>query len=66
MSLIAELREKSANAENIKSEVIAEIKAAFDKYINGDRFENHLRNRIGATEIKERKVVKNTTLDSFF
>lgn len=56
MSLITELREKSANAEVIKSEVIAEIKNAFDKYLNGDRLEDYLRNRIGNQEIKERKV----------
>ena len=57
MSLINELREKSANAEAIKSEVIAEIKNAFDKYLNGDRLENYLRKIIGNSEIKERKVM---------
>lgn len=56
MNLINELREKSANAESIKSEVIAEIKNAFDKYLNSDKLENYLRRRIGDTEIKERKV----------
>lgn len=56
MSLITELREKSANAEVIKREVIAEIKTAFDKYLNSDRLEEYLRKCIGTTEIKERKV----------
>ena len=31
MSFIAELREKSANAENIKQEVIAEIKTYLNR-----------------------------------
>ena len=57
MSLINELREKSANAESIKREVIAEIKASFDTYLNSDRLENYLRKRIGSSEIKERKVM---------
>ena len=56
MNLINELREKSANAEATKSEVIAEIKSSFDKYLNSDRLENYLKRRIGDTEIKERKV----------
>ena len=56
MNLITELRAKSASAETIKNEVIAEIKNAFDKYLNGDGLENYLRKRIGTTEIKERKV----------
>ena len=56
MNLINELRAKSANAETIKSEVIAEIKNCFDKYLNGDGLETYLRSRIGDTEIKERKV----------
>ena len=56
MSLINELRVQSANAETIKSEVIAEIKNAFDKYLNSDRLENYLRKRIGSAEIKARKV----------
>lgn len=56
MNLINELREKSVSAEIIKNEVIAEIKNAFDTYLNSDRLENYLRKRIGNTEIKERKV----------
>ena len=56
MNLITELREKSAKAEITKSEVIAEIKAAFDRYLNSDELENYLRCKIGKTEIKERKV----------
>lgn len=56
MSLITELREKSANAETVKGEVIAEIKNAFDKYLNSDRLENYLRHRIGTDEIKARQV----------
>jgi hypothetical protein len=56
MSLINELRAKSANAEVIKSEVIAEIKRDFDAYLNSEAFENYLRNRVGAQEIKNRKL----------
>lgn len=56
MSLINELRAKSANAENTKSEVIAEIKTYFDQYLNSDALESYLRKRIGTSEIKERKV----------
>lgn len=56
MSLITELRTKSANAENIRNEIISEIKNYFDKYLNGDGLENYLRSRIGDQEIKERKV----------
>jgi hypothetical protein len=56
MSLINELKEKSTKAEVTKNEVIAEIKSEFDKYLNSDRLENHLKQRIGNTEIKERKV----------
>lgn len=56
MSLISELREKSISAETTKSEVIAEIKNAFDKYLNSDALENYLRKAIGDTEIKTRKV----------
>lgn len=56
MSLIDELKEKSVKAEFTKSEVIAEIKSEFDKYLNSDRLENYLKRRIGNTEIKERKV----------
>ena len=56
MNLINELREKSANAENTKSEVIAEIKNYFDKYLNSDRLEEYLRHWIRSDHIKERKV----------
>lgn len=56
MSFINELREKSAGAEATKNDVIAEIKNSFDQYLNSDRLENYLRNIIGKTEIKERKV----------
>lgn len=56
MSLINELKTKSANAESIKSEVIAEIKTYFDKYLNSDALENYLRACIGKSEIESRKV----------
>lgn len=56
MSLITELRAKSANAESIKSERIAEIKNYFDKYLNGDGLENYLRRAIDHEDIKRRKV----------
>lgn len=56
MNLINELREKSANAENKKNEVIAEIKTCFDKYLNSEQLENHIKRIIGPREINERKV----------
>lgn len=56
MNLINELRNKSTNVENTKSEVIAEIKNYFDKYLNGDKFEDCLRLMIREDHIKERKV----------
>lgn len=56
MNLITELREKSANAENTKSEVVAEIKTYFDQYLNSDALENYLRRIIGKSEIRDRKV----------
>lgn len=55
-SLINELREKSTKADNIKNEIIAEIKHDFDKYLNSEQLESYLRRRIGDAEIKERKV----------
>lgn len=55
MSLINELREKSANANNVKQEVIEEIKNYFDKYLQGDGLEQFLRKAIDKTDIKERK-----------
>ena len=61
MSLINELRVKSASAEGIKNEVIAEIKTYFDKYLNGDGLENFLRSTIRESEIKERKVFTKVT-----
>ena len=56
MNLINELKAKSASAENTKSEVIAEIKTYFDKYLKSDALENYLRARIGKSEIENRKV----------
>lgn len=56
MSLITELRAKSANAENVRNEVIAEIKNCFDRVLNSDKFEKHLERRIRDDEIKKRKV----------
>lgn len=56
MNLINELKEKSAKAEITKSEVVAEIKNDFDKYLNSDRLENYLKRIIGNSEIKARKV----------
>ena len=56
MNLIAELKAKSANADSVKREVIEEIKAYFDEYLNGDGLENYLRKRIGTSEIRDRKV----------
>lgn len=54
MSLINELRAKSANVEATKSEVVAEIKRAFSSYLNSDEFENYLRRRAGTEEIQKR------------
>lgn len=56
MNLMNELRIKSAHAENNRAEVIAEIKASFDKNINGADFEEHLRRRINDSDIKARKT----------
>lgn len=55
MSLINELREKSVKANNIKQEVIEEIKNYFDKYLQGDKLELFLRKAINVSDIKERK-----------
>lgn len=55
MSLINELKAKSDNTDNVKREVIEEIQAYFDKYLE-EKLENFLQKRIGDTEIKERKV----------
>lgn len=56
MSFVNELRVKSANAENVKNEVIAEIKTYFDRYLNGDGLETYLRQWINDSDIKARKV----------
>lgn len=56
MSLIDELRAKSESAESVRREVVEEIKAYFDKYLRSDELENYLRNKIGKSEIQERKV----------
>jgi hypothetical protein len=55
MSLINELKEKSNNADNVKQEIIEEIKNYFDKYLD-EGLENYLKRRIGNDEIKQRKV----------
>lgn len=55
MSLINELKEKSNNAQNIKYEVIEEIKRYFDEYLEGDSLEKFLRAVIRDSDIKERK-----------
>lgn len=56
MNLIDELRAKSANAEEIKLNVIAEIQHFFDSYLNSELFEEYLRHKIGDEEIKKRQV----------
>ena len=56
MSLINELRAKSASVESVNAEVAAEIKASFDKILDSDRFEEHLSKRIDASDIKARKT----------
>lgn len=55
MSLITELKVKSNSADNVKKEVIEEIKGYFDKYLD-EGLENFLHQKIGNKEIKERKV----------
>lgn len=55
MSLINGLREKSNNAQNIKYEVIEEIKRYFDEYLEGDNLEKFLRYTIKDDDVKERK-----------
>ena len=59
MSLINELREQSNIAENKRAEVVAEIKASFDKILNSERFEEHLKRYIDASDIKARKTFMN-------
>ena len=56
MSLINELRAKSENVESKRAEIIAEIKASFDKILDSERFEEHLKKRIDASDIKARKT----------
>lgn len=56
MSLINELKIKSNNADNVRQEVIGEIKEYFDEYLDGDGLENYLRKNIHKREIEERKV----------
>lgn len=56
MSLINELREKSNKAETTKQEVIAEIKAYFDEYLDSNNLENFLKKTIKKEEIAERKL----------
>ena len=65
MSLINELRAKSANAEATKSEVIAEIKRAFSSYLDSDDFENYLRRRAGTEEIQKRILPINVQFWAF-
>lgn len=55
MNLINELRAKSNNVEDIKKEVIKEITSCFDKYLDGEKFENYLRQRISDDDIRNRK-----------
>lgn len=56
MSLINELKAKSASVENTKTAIVAEIKASFDKILNSERFEEHLKKYIDASDIKQRKT----------
>lgn len=56
MNLINELRAKSASVESTKAEIVAEIKAYFDKFLDGERFEEHLKKYIDASDIKQRKT----------
>jgi hypothetical protein len=65
MSLINELRAKSANAEATKSEVVAEIKRAFSSYLDSDDFENYLRRRAGKEEIQKRTLPINVQFWAF-
>jgi hypothetical protein len=59
MNLINELRTKSEIEENKKEAVIAEIKTFFDKILNSERFEEHLKRYIDASDIKRRKTFMN-------
>lgn len=56
MSLINELRAKSTEVTNAKAEIVAEIKASFDKFLDGEKFEEHLRKYIDASDIKRGKT----------
>lgn len=55
MSLINELRERSEDANNVKQEVIEEIKKYFYEYLQGEQLEHFLRKSISDSDIKKRK-----------
>ena len=57
MSLINELKEKSNKVYDIRQEVIEEIKKYFDEYLDSDRFEEFLREKIGNDEIRKREIL---------
>lgn len=56
MNLVNELRTKSTNIENAKAEIIAEIKASFDKFLDSEKFEKHLERYISDDDIEQRKT----------
>lgn len=56
MNLVDELKEKSNKTYNIKQEVVEEIKGYFDEYLDSNRFENFLREKIGDDEIRKRET----------
>ena len=57
MSLINELKEKSNKVDMTKQEVIAEIKAYFDEYLDSDKLEKWLEKTTTKEEIAERKLL---------
>ena len=57
MSLVDELKEKSNELYNIKQEIIEEMKEYFDAYLNSNRFEEFLREKIGNDEIRKREIL---------
>lgn len=55
MSLINELRGRSNKVDDIRKEVIEEIKSYFDGYLESENFEKNLKKYISQEDIKKRE-----------
>ena len=66
MSLVAELRKKSSEKENVKFEVVREIKESFSNYVNSETFEEDLSKSIGKDAIENRKSIVNILFDNSY